>query len=151
MDMASDTLRTLDHQYYIHAKPSEVFRAITEPGQLTRWLCDHAELTPKKGGRFALGWKDGPTHTGTVLEFVPGERVDLTWTWPGIELEGTVFSLSVEPKDEGTILHIQHTGFPRREEWTDLYGGAEWGWTYFAMNLKSVLENGHDLRSKIDG
>jgi hypothetical protein len=59
--------------------------------------------------------------------------------------------LSVEPKDDGCLLRVDHEGFPKLEDWTDLYGGAEWGWTYFALNLKSVLETGHDLRSKYDG
>jgi hypothetical protein len=68
-----------------------------------------------------------------------------------VELDGTILSLSVRAKFGGTLLQIEHTGFPKAERWTDLYGGAEWGWTYFAMNLKSLLENGHDLRSRHDG
>jgi hypothetical protein len=57
----------------------------------------------------------------------------------------------LEPAADGTLLTVEHTGFPRGEEWVELYGGTEWGWTYFAMNLKSVLESGHDLRSPSDG
>lgn len=41
--------------------------------------------------------------------------------------------------------------FPREEKWTAPYGGAEWGWAYFAINLKSVPETGQDLRSERDG
>lgn len=149
--MPEETSRAVDHQYFIRAEPAAVFRALTEPDWLTRWLCDIAELSAQKGGAYRLGWKDGPTHTGTVVEFVPGSRIALAWRWPGVELDGTVFSLAVEPEDGGTLLRVGHTGFPRREAWTDLYGGAEWGWTYFAMNLKSVLETGHDLRSRRDG
>jgi uncharacterized protein YndB with AHSA1/START domain len=149
--MANETVRSVDHQYFVRAEPAAVFRALTEPGWLTRWLCDTAELEAKQGGSYRLGWKGGPTHTGTVVEFVPGARIALTWRWPNVELDGTVFSLAVEPQEGGALLRILHSGFPRREEWTDLYGGAEWGWTYFAMNLKSVLENGRDLRSPADG
>lgn len=143
--------RTLDHQYFIRATPAAVFRAISEGAELSRWLCDHATLEPKTGGTYRLGWTGGPTHTGKVLAFEPGRRVTLEWSWPGVDLRGTVFSLWVEPRDDGTLLHVEHTGFPRLEKWADLYGGAEWGWTYFAMNLKSVLECGRDLRSKHDG
>lgn len=143
--------RKVDHQYFIRASPELVFRAITDPKQLTQWLCDHAEISLKKGGSYSLGWTGGPTHTGTLVEFVPGERIAFEWSWPGVALRGTVFSLAVEPSGDGAILRIEHRGFPRSEEWTDLYGGAEWGWTYFPMNLKSVLENGRDLRAKQDG
>jgi uncharacterized protein YndB with AHSA1/START domain len=149
--MATKNGRSVDHQYFIRATPDVVFRALTDPKQLTRWLCDHAELAPKKGGTYLLGWNDGPTHTGRIVDFRGGHRIALAWSWPGVDLEGTVFSLSVASKDGGTLLRVEHSGFPRLERWTELYGGAEWGWTYFALNLKSVLETGHDLRSKYDG
>jgi uncharacterized protein YndB with AHSA1/START domain len=149
--MPSKDARALDHQYFIRASPANVFRAITEPAWITRWLCDRAELTPKTGGTYSFGWTNGPTHTGKVTEFVAGEKIAFAWEWPGVALKGTVFSLAVEPEGDGAVLRVGHTGFPRDEEWTDLYGGAEWGWTYFALNLKSVLETGHDLRSPQDG
>jgi len=149
--MATKNQRSVDHQYFIRATPDAVFRAITDPQWLTRWLCDRAEISPKKGGRYLLAWNEGPTHSGSIIDFRVGHRIALAWTWPGVKLQGTVFSLSVETKDDGTILRVEHTGFPRLERWTDLYGGAEWGWTYFALNLKSVLEKGHDLRSRYDG
>jgi uncharacterized protein YndB with AHSA1/START domain len=149
--MPTESGRAVNHQYYLRASPEAVFRAISDPAGLTRWLCDRAELSPRTGGAYRLGWNDGPTHTGTIVEFVPGRRIAFAWSWPGVALAGTVFSLGVEASGEGTLLRIEHTGFPRDEAWTDLYGGAEWGWTYFAMNLKSVLEHGHDLRSPRDG
>ena len=143
--------RSVNHQYFIRASPRRTFDALTDPKTLVKWLADRAEISPRKGGSYLLGWKDGPTHTGTVLEFRPGKRIALAWEWPGVPLKGTVFRLSVAPKGRGSILSIEHTGFPKDAKWTDLYGGAEWGWTYFALNLKSVLETGHDLRSKYDG
>jgi uncharacterized protein YndB with AHSA1/START domain len=143
--------RALSHQYYIRAKPEAVFRAISEPDWLTRWLCDRAEIAPKRGGEYLMAWNGGPTHTGTLTDFRPGELIAFAWSWPGVSLQGTVFTLAVEPQGDGTLLKVDHTGFPRLEEWTDLYGGAEWGWTYFAMNLKALLETGRDLRSPADG
>lgn len=149
--MPTKSERALDHQYFIRAPPVTVFQAISDSRWLTRWLCDHAALTPGKGERYELGWTDGPTHSGTIIDYQPARRIAFEWSWPGVELKGTVFSLAVEPKDDGSLLHVRHTGFPRTERWTELYGGAERWWTYFAMNLKSILENGHDLRSKHDG
>ena len=149
--MATPTRRSVNHQYFVRAKPDAVFRAITDPKWLTRWLCDRAVLVPQKGSKYLLGWNNGPTHTGSIVAFREGQRVALAWTWPGVELRGTVLSLSVKATEGGTVLDVEHSGFPRSEKWTDIYGGAEWGWTYFAMNLKSVLEHGHDLRSELDG
>jgi uncharacterized protein YndB with AHSA1/START domain len=149
--MATENARSVSHQYFIAASPEAVFRALTDPQWLTRWLCDRAEISPAKGSQYSLGWNDGPTHTGTVVGFVPGHRIDLAWSWPGVDLQGTVLSFAVEPKDQGSLFRVEHSGFPTLEQWTELYGGAEWGWTYFALNLKSVVEHGHDLRSKYDG
>jgi len=149
--MSPPNTRAVSHQYFIRAPPEKVFAAITDPKWLVRWLADHAEISPRKGGRYSLGWKDGPTHRGTILEFVPGKSITFAWKWPGVDLRGTKFKLSVEAKDDGAMLRVDHTGFPRLAKWVDLYGGAEWGWTYFALNLKSVLERDHDLRSRYDG
>lgn len=141
----------MSHQYYIEAASQKVFDALTTPEVLVKWLANHAELTPRTGGRYVLRWTDGPTHTGEILEFESGKSIALAWEWPGVSLKGTVLRFSITPKGPGALLTIGHSGFPKAEEWTELYVGAEWGWTYFAMNLKSVLETGRDLRSEFDG
>jgi uncharacterized protein YndB with AHSA1/START domain len=151
VEMPVPATRTISHQYCIRGRPEEVFRAVTDPESIVKWLRDTARVSLHKGGANSLGWKDGPTHTGTVLAFVPGKRITLSWAWPGVDLAGTKFTLAVEKKGEGSLLTVEHSGFPRSEGWTDLYGDAEWGWTYFAMNLKSVIEHGYDLRSERDG
>ena len=149
--MVPDRPRRIQHQYYIRASPARVGRAITDPVWLTKWLADSASLSPRKGGRYLLGWRGGPTHTGKLASYVRGRRITFEWQWPGIDLKGTRFRLSVRPKGKGTLLTVEHTGFPRQSRWVDLYAGAEWGWAYFAMNLKSVLETGRDLRTRFDG
>ena len=149
--MTKPAPRAVSHQYFIRARPREVFRAISDPAWLTRWLCDRAAIEPRKGGRYRLGWTDGPTHRGRLTAFVSGRKIAMAWSWPGQTLAGTVFSLTVKRSAGGSLLVVEHSGFPREEGWTDLYGSAEWGWTYFAVNLKSLLEHGHDLRSPRDG
>lgn len=117
--------RMLNHQYYIHASPETVFDAITNPAVLVNWLSNRAELSLRKGGRYLLGWTDGPTPTGEITELEHGKSIALSWEWPGVSLKGTVLRFSTEPKEGGSILVVEHSGFPRTEEWTDLYGGAE--------------------------
>ena len=143
--------RTIQLPMFIHTLPREVFNAISRPELLTNWFMDRAAIEPRKGGRYSFTWEGGPTHTGTVVEFVRGKRMTLTWQWPGMEKLGvTKLTLAVRPKEHGTVLTFTHTGFGDRGPWVDLYEGAIRGWTYFMMNLKSVLENGHDLRSPYD-
>ena len=112
---------------------------------------DRAALTPRKGGSYEFTWEGGPTHRGKILEFVRDRRITFSWQWPGMERLGvTKLSLSIRPKKGGSVLTFTHTGFGTRGPWVDLYDGAIRGWTYFMMNLKSVLETGHDLRSPYD-
>ena len=118
---------------------------------MVRWLADRAELSARKVGRYSFGWNGGPTHSGAILDFVPGRSVTFSWEWEGVDLHGTEFRPTVKARKGGAMLTVDHSGFPAGPAWVDLYGGTEWGWTYFAMNLKSVLENGQDLRSKYDG
>jgi uncharacterized protein YndB with AHSA1/START domain len=141
----------VDHQYFLRASPTAVFEAISRPESLVRWLSDSAEITLRKDGRYRIGWKDGPTHSGRLLEYDPGRSLTLSWEWEGVPLRNTRLRMSVEPIDDGALFHIEHSGFPAEERWGELYGGAEWGWTYFAMNLKSFVETGRDLRAKYDG
>jgi uncharacterized protein YndB with AHSA1/START domain len=149
--MAAPKLRTLRVPIFIHAPPEQVFQWVSEPERLTRWLSDTATLSPRKGTRYSLGWEGGPAHSGKVLECVPGRSVTLTWQWPGQEELGvTRLKLSVHAKGKGTVLRFTHSGFRGTGPWIALYEGSIRGWTYFLMNLKSVVETGHDLRSPYD-
>ncbi|HTP54925.1 MAG TPA: SRPBCC domain-containing protein [Thermoplasmata archaeon] len=143
--------RTLRLPIFIHASPKRVFKWISDDRRLTRWLSDAAALSARKGGRYRLGWDGGPTHTGRVLAFARGKQLTLSWQWPGKEHLGpTKLKLAVEPADGGTVLRFLHSGFGTTGEWVELYEGAIRGWTYFMMNLKSVLESDRDLRSPLD-
>lgn len=136
---------------FVHASPRKVFEAVSVPEILARWMVDRATLSPRTGGHYTFTWEGGPTHSGRVLRFHRGKRIVLTWQWPGDEKLGvTRLALSVERRGGGTVLKFVHSGFRSDGRWNDLYDGAIRGWTYFMMNLKSVLEHGYDLRSPLD-
>jgi uncharacterized protein YndB with AHSA1/START domain len=149
--MARARGRTVRLPIFVHASSAKVFDAITNPDILTRWFMDRASFSPRRGGKYSFAWEGGPTHTGTVLDFAKGKGYTISWKWPGMEtLPATKLKLTVERRAGGTILRFIHSGFLRGRPWDDLYEGAIRGWTYFMMNLKSVLETEHDLRSPYD-
>ena len=150
--MSAAKLRTVEMPIFVRAPPTRVFAAISNPKLLTRWFMDRATLSPRTGGRYAFTWEGGPTHTGKVVEFVRGKSITFSWQRPGLErLGATKLKIALRRKAGGTVVTFTHTGFRRRGAWVELYDGAIRGWTYFMMNLKSVVETGHDLRSKHDG
>ncbi len=114
-------------------------------------MVESADLPLRRGAPYRLVFQGGWVHEGQVLSFRPGRGLTLAWAWPGVPLKGTSLVLSVRAAPGGALLLIEHKGFPRTEKWVDLYGVTEWGWTYYGMNLKSVLESGRDLRSDRDG
>lgn len=148
--MSSRSFRKVERSFFIHAPPREVFRAISEPQGLARWMVERARLPLQTGAKYALVFQGGWRHRGTVVRFRPGSLLSLSWAWDGVPLSGTVLTLSVKAARGGTVVKFVHSGFPREERWVDLYGVTEWGWTYYGMNLKSVLEADHDLRSELD-
>lgn len=140
----------VDQRLFIHASPRKVFEAISTARGLARWMVVRADLPGKSGAPYELEFDGGWKHRGTVHQYRPGRSIALTWAWEGLPVQGTVLTLSVRPKKGGALFQLLHSGFPRTTKWIELYGGAERNWKYCAMNLKSVLETGHDLRSRWD-
>ena len=148
--MTAKKSRNVEHNFHLRASPSRVFDMISTPRGLAQWMVERAEFAPVEGARYVLEFHGGWTHHGRVLRARPGRLLALSWEWPGVPLTGTVLTFAVRPTKGGTILHLTHSGFPNASKWVDLYGVTEWGWTYYGMNLKSVLEAGRDLRSGLD-
>ncbi len=139
--------------YYYAAPREKVFAALTDPKQLAKWFLAKAAVTPKKGGTFRFTWREGGySMRGKVNEFDPPKRVHYEWNdrFEGGKLFRTEARFSLARKGRGTELRLHHRGFKSGKKWTWLYGAINSGWTYYLLNLKSVLEHGTDLRSKRD-
>src|SRR5271170_2476660 len=145
--MAASTL-TIHQVFHLRAPVAKVFRALTDPSEITKWFLAKAQLTPRRGGRYDFTWQGGYRHEAAVLEFVQNRR--LTLEWPGVGRGITRVTFSVRREGMGTRLEVRHTGYRRTPAWLEMYGGTQSGWAYYLMNLKSVLEHGHDLRSAGD-
>lgn len=95
---------------YPHS-PAKVWRALTEPELLARWLMPN-DFAPRVGHRFTLRTDPGPGFDGIVhcevLEFEPERR--MTWSWRGGPLD-TEVSFLLDEVPHGTRLRVAHTGF----------------------------------------
>jgi uncharacterized protein YndB with AHSA1/START domain len=138
----------LHQRYHIRAPVVRGFRTLTEPTEITRWFLAHAELPPQRGAPYEFTWEGGYTHRGKVLDFVRDRRLARTRPGPGGKM--TRVSFSFRPERGGTRLDVRHPGYGRTPSRLELYGSTRSGWAYLLMNLKSVLEHGHDLRATGD-
>ena len=112
----------------IDASPEVVFKAISDPAELTNWFPDLAILEPKVGGRTEFSFlKDSHRkpmevsmdffNEGTVVEFIKNKKLVYTWKWRGVSnLTETLVTWDLEPISiNKTRLTLTHTGFTGKE------------------------------------
>ena len=90
----------------LDATPARVWRALTEPGELARWLAVSAQLDPRVGGRVELQLR-GDTADGEVLRFDPPAQLAFSWHEPSSGFASRV-DIQLTPDRDGTWLELRH-------------------------------------------
>lgn len=100
--------------------PSTVWRALTDPALLARWLMPN-DFEPRVGHRFTFR-RSMAGEAGTVhCEVLQMERDRLlTISWRGRRTEGSsvldsTVTWRLEPEGTGTRLSLTHSGFDERD------------------------------------
>lgn len=95
---------------YKHS-PERVWRALTDPKALARWLMDN-DFEPRVGHRFQFKSDPASGFDGIVdceVLAVESPRF-LSYTWIGGPID-TVISFTLEPVAQGTRLEVKQSGF----------------------------------------
>lgn len=140
-DFSRDMTGTIEHRLHIDGSPAAVWRALTDPAELERWIASAASVDLSPGGRFDLGWGED----GGVLEVRaadPERRLELAWDVFG---DATVVTFELEPADGGTELRFIHEGFAADEP----VAGLDVGWLHFLVWVQSMVEFGADWAAAI--
>src|SRR6266849_1571915 len=129
--------------YFARAQPERVFKALTDPKLLVQWFLSKAKLDPKKA-TFSFDWIGGYHMTDKVKRFETNKAVSFAWSdkLKNGKTAKTTASFEVAKKGNGTLLKLRHTGFKDPEHFADCSSR----WAYYLTNMKSVLEQGVDLR-----
>ncbi|NYF60134.1 SRPBCC family protein [Micromonospora purpureochromogenes] len=134
---------TIQVDEFLPHPPAKVWRVLTEPDLLARWLMPN-DLVPVVGHRFTFRTEsrpaqgfDGVVHC-EVLEVDPPRR--LRWAWRGGSLD-TEVSWTLAPEGRGTRLFLEHSGFdpddPVQQRTATLLGG---GWrSHVWRRLEEIL------------
>lgn len=89
------------------------------------------------------GWPETIEEQGLVLEPHKGEFLRFVFGKAGI------VGLSMFWEQEENILKLVQEQIPQDEQSRmNFYVGCKTGWTFYMLNLKSILLNGPDLRNK---
>jgi uncharacterized protein YndB with AHSA1/START domain len=148
---ALTTHRTIERILTIAAGRKQVFRALLDPGTLSRWLFATVNLTAEQGGGYSFEWRDSAapaSAAGEILELVPDRKLVLSWT---MEADGVTSAASFDLEDApggegpaggggGTILRFQQTGLPGEPEWLLRFRQVGLEWDKVLLNLRFLLE-----------
>ncbi|HLT31131.1 MAG TPA: SRPBCC domain-containing protein [Myxococcaceae bacterium] len=131
---------TIRFEYDFAHRPEKVWRALTEPSLLERWLLPVRNLLLEEGAAFTLhadpqpGW-DGTVHC-KLLESEPPHRLRYSWVVGALD---TVVTFTLEPTDTGTRMVLEQTGFQAHQK--PAFGGARYGWGMFLGRLVELLND----------
>ena len=136
-----DDTRTIDFSWELPYPPSTVWRALTEPDLLGRWLMA-TDMRPAVGERFTFRQEPTPWWDGIVkcevLDLEPPERLRYSWrSGGGASAVDTVvtWTLTATPSG-GTRLALVQSGFAPGAA----FEGAKQGWERMAAELRVLLE-----------
>ncbi|NHH98716.1 hypothetical protein DYY66_1618 [Candidatus Nitrosotalea sp. FS] len=134
----------------IDASPETVFKALSDPKELTNWFPDAVTFEPRAGGKFkfsfykdsarACGNRDGNSfNEGKILEFVPNKKLAYTWKWVDTpNFPETIVTWELEQMGPNkTRLKLTHSGFTGKEPSNKSFQDHNEGWS---MHLNLLAE-----------
>jgi uncharacterized protein YndB with AHSA1/START domain len=104
---------TFEHHasFPLPVSPDRAFRALVEPGELTRWFAEHARVEPRSGGAFRFWGRATPgiaterEAAQQLVAFEPGRALAFSWSLWGVATE---VRWTVIADDAGSKLEIAH-------------------------------------------
>jgi uncharacterized protein YndB with AHSA1/START domain len=147
--------RSFEMTLDINASPDDVWRALTEEGELVRWFPLQARVTPGMGGTMFWGWGDHWQGEARIDAWDPGRRLRLVDERPAFDAEGNLLPVeparmamefTLETHDGRTRLRLVHSGFAQGQSWDDELDSTSAGWQFELRSLRLYLERhrGHD-------
>jgi len=129
---------------FIKAPQSRVFDAWLNDKSITKWFTSSARHDARKGGNIAWGWQAGDTFEGKFVSIKKNQSIVFTFGNHGEKVRVRTLK-----SGHGTVCEIHQYDMRTspKDRWM-MHRGCLQGWTFFLANLKSVLENRKDLRSK---
>lgn len=135
---------------YVARPPAEVYEAVADPAQLSRYF-----TTGGARGRLDAGteviWEfaDAPGNFPvTVVEADPPRRLVIRWEGRASIGPDTTTTIEFEPVDGGarTLVTISESAWQVSTEGAQSAFGNNAGWTGFLAALKAWIEHGINLR-----
>jgi uncharacterized protein YndB with AHSA1/START domain len=134
----------------IAATPEDVWRALTDAGELMRWFPLQARVTPGKGGSVFWGWDQHWAWESHIEVWEPGHLLRLVESRPAFDASGEplpgpsqqlAMEFTIEAHGANTTLRIVHSGFGDGASWDDELESVSAGWQFELRGLRHYLEH----------
>lgn len=141
--------RTFAMEIDIDATSDDVWRALTDAGELVRWFPLQARVTPGPGGTMYWGWDERWGWESTIDQWEPGKRLTLVEHRPAFDAKGDplpdpshklAMEFTLETHAGKTRLRLVHSGFGRGANWDDELESVSAGWQFELRSLRHYVE-----------
>jgi uncharacterized protein YndB with AHSA1/START domain len=129
--------RDIVREIEIDAPIDAVWKALTEGGEVAKWLCEEAHVTPGVGGSYRKCWGGGQWSESTIEAWEPEHRLRVRQTMGSSTM---VQEYTLESRGQTTVLRLVDSGIPDSPEWEGMYDSKSRGWTFYFYALKHYLE-----------
>lgn len=128
-------------------KPAaEVFAAIVEPEQMSRYFTSRANGALEAGNKVKWEFSDvGAEFVVDVREIEPNRRIAFDWAASGAKARVDIVLDAVDPHTTAVAIH--EAGWPMDDEGVQRALGQTRGWTDFLCCLKAYVQHGINLRA----
>jgi uncharacterized protein YndB with AHSA1/START domain len=147
--------RSHETRIVIDATAADVWKALTDPAEASRWFAPRMEIDAREGGQFVADWGPGLRWATTCEILEPERHLRLS------EVRSRVFSAAshvseleparllqdfyLETENGKTVLRLVHSGFGSSDGWDVEYDGTRQGWRACFLRLKLALERHRGL------
>lgn len=150
MSQTVKSSRSHETRITIDAPIEEVWKAITEAGEIARWFAPKMTVEPGAGGSMLADFGPGLEWKNAIEVWEPNRHLrlvetrDRMLTPPGVEQKMETCRLVqdyyLEAEGGTTVLRLVHSGFGATSDWDDEYEGTRGGWAVCFLRLKYGLE-----------
>jgi uncharacterized protein YndB with AHSA1/START domain len=140
MEKTNLSSRSIEKELFVKATPERVFQALTEKEAIESWFMKTAEVDLRPGGAIRFYWGPDVFNVGKILILEPPHR--LSYTWEALSPSVTTVNFELTAENDGTHLHLIHTGIGEGKDWDDYYTSRSGGWNVHLKNLTDWFETG---------
>ena len=160
---APEQTRAVSMSLDLDASCEEVWRALTDAGELVRWFPVGAQVKPGAGGTMLWSWGEGWDWETRIDAWEPGRMLRLVQNDarpydthgnplpPGeAEPQRIAIEFTLETHQGKTRLRVVHSGFGHGAAWDNELEGITEGWQAELRSLKHYLHR-HRGKDRIAG